>query len=512
MQNNIVGIFVFYDRDKIVDKYILHLVDSLKIYCKKMIIISNGHLDENNRILLEQRADYYFERDNRGYDFGAWKEIFIYKFSREFWTNYSVALCFNDTFYGPIFSLDDIFKSLDNSNADLWGLTRFGSVKFEGRCVFPFIQTYFWAVKTNLLHSNYFFEFWEDINENETSFDEIQKYEILLSQYIQEGGYKIGTYIDTEDYEVNELGIDSGREVNRALDKFELPLLINRGFPFVKRKNFFYSRNSINEVKMATDLKRVMNYVSTNTNFDTDMIFENIIRLKGAQIVKQSLNHNYVLNDKICESSSINNKIKIVALKTCANENILNRYIDKINIDNFIIINHLQKTNNNLEMNYCLWNNLYDLLDQQTDKVDYICILGEFSRLIKNKIAYTSYQEMLYDNLILSRDYIDNIINILEKSEYFAAIQPIIKINTNNKYVTGYEPVGIWVKSKILKEYLNDKPLLIFRYNLRVAINEFIFDLTAYITKKGYLIPGVIFDEYASILITEFLLQNKVNL
>lgn len=504
MLNKIIGVFVFYDRDGIVDEYVLYLLDSIKLYLEKMIIVSNGYLDESNRSILSARADYYFERENLGFDFGAWKDIFVYKFPRGFWDNYETVLCFNDTFYGPIFSLDAVFEKMIYSNADLWGLTRFGCVQMNGHVVEPFIQTYFWAVKTKLLHSNCFFEFWNGINDRAETFPEVQNYEILLSQFFQENGFVIDTFINTEEFETNKIGVKLNRETNRAVDKFELLYLIQNGFPFVKRKNFFYSRKTINEVKLNTDLVRVMNYISTETNYDTHMIFDNILRLKEPEVVSMSLNQNYVINDEFCSESANIDNVLVIAVRTEMNKDILDGYIVDLDLHNIMVVDEFQTNLQFPQIKGSFFEDLNTYLNQN-DKISYVCIIGEFSHAFNQKSAYFSYQRMLYDNLIKSRNYIEKITLLLSKNDYVAAIRPIIKNNINNKYVRGNEPVGIWIKKEVFKKYLNMKPKFVFNGNKHIVINEMIFELSKYVIKNGYMIPNIISGEYASVLLTNYL-------
>lgn len=504
MNNGILGIFVFFDKDGIVDDYVKYLIDAIKPFLKKLIVVSNGYLNKKNRDELIVRADEYFERENRGFDFGAWKEIFCYRFSRDYWDTYETVLCFNDTFYGPIFPLDDVFEKIMTSNGDLWGLTRFGRVRFQEQFVPFFIQTYFWAVNARLLHSDIFFEFWKSVNEEAESFLEIQNCEIMLSKFVLEKGFTIETYIDTEEYEVCESAVVSNRQQNRALDKLELPLLIRKGFPFIKRKNFFYPRKTINEVKIYDDLAQIMRFVSEKTSYRTDMILDNIIRLKGPQIVSQALNLNFVIKNVYDDENitSINN-IFVIAAKTNNNKEFLTHYLEKCNVPELLTISDCKLCFHNMRKKTSLYTDIYELLCKK-QKIEFVCILGDFNHSGIEKTTYASYQTMLYDNLIGSMSLISQILKILSESKYIGGVRPILRMCDNNRYIKGKEPVGIWVKKDILMEYLQLAQSPIFETNQHTVLNELIYEIGEFILKRGYMIAKVIADNYASVLLTNY--------
>jgi rhamnosyltransferase len=142
-----IGFFVFFDPDGIVDDYVLYLLEHIKPFLNFLVVISNGELGLEQKNKLTRYGDLYIERINKGFDFGAWKEALLYHFSRSDLANYDELLFFNDTFYGPIISLDKIFDHFDNTSSGLWGLTRFGETIRNGQLYKPFIQTYFWGCK-----------------------------------------------------------------------------------------------------------------------------------------------------------------------------------------------------------------------------------------------------------------------------------------------------------------------------------------------------------------------------
>ena len=68
-----LGIFVFYDKEGIVDNYVCYLLKNLEKFLDHLIIICNGQLTDKGRKRLEAFSDDIHIRENTGYDAMAYK-------------------------------------------------------------------------------------------------------------------------------------------------------------------------------------------------------------------------------------------------------------------------------------------------------------------------------------------------------------------------------------------------------------------------------------------------------
>ena len=68
-----IGIFVFYDKEGIVDTYIDFFLSALIAHLKKLVIVCNGKLSSIGRKHLEQFSNDIFIRENAGFDAMAYK-------------------------------------------------------------------------------------------------------------------------------------------------------------------------------------------------------------------------------------------------------------------------------------------------------------------------------------------------------------------------------------------------------------------------------------------------------
>ena len=105
-----LGIFVFYDKDGIVDDYVLFMLNSLKDATEDIIIVSNSKISDTEKKKFLAFTNKIKIRQNVGLDAGAFKDIFDeYK---EFFKEFDELILLNDTFYGPFTSFKKICKSM----------------------------------------------------------------------------------------------------------------------------------------------------------------------------------------------------------------------------------------------------------------------------------------------------------------------------------------------------------------------------------------------------------------
>ena len=96
-----LGIFVFYDKAGIVDGYVTYLLSQMKSVLCRLIVVSNVQLNQKEKSKLLDYADEYFERENKGFDAGAYKDTLCNFIGWNEVKKYDELLLFNDTFYAP---------------------------------------------------------------------------------------------------------------------------------------------------------------------------------------------------------------------------------------------------------------------------------------------------------------------------------------------------------------------------------------------------------------------------
>ena len=121
-KKNNLGIFVFYDKDGIVDRYVLYLLEQLTPFLQDLIIMCNGKVNADGKAMLLRYTDKVFIRDNEGYDAMAVREAMLTHFGWERLQNFDSIVVFNDTFFGPFYPMNSVFEIIEKGIETLWGL------------------------------------------------------------------------------------------------------------------------------------------------------------------------------------------------------------------------------------------------------------------------------------------------------------------------------------------------------------------------------------------------------
>jgi GT2 family glycosyltransferase len=120
-------------------------------------------------------------RRNEGYDFGSWMAA-LHWLKRDL-DNISQLILTNDSFWGPVTPLDDLFQRLKTSGADVIGLT-------DDQMYTPHLQSAFLAFQKPVIQSDAFQSFWNQLESWPRKRDLIKKYEVGLPVRLQKAGFK----------------------------------------------------------------------------------------------------------------------------------------------------------------------------------------------------------------------------------------------------------------------------------------------------------------------------------
>jgi len=93
----------------------------------KLVFISNSQLPDEKRASLMERGlmTDFIQRENSGFDFAAWRDGMSFIGFEELKSYDSVTLM-NDTCFGPLWDLTDIYRKFENDGSvDFLGMTNF---------------------------------------------------------------------------------------------------------------------------------------------------------------------------------------------------------------------------------------------------------------------------------------------------------------------------------------------------------------------------------------------------
>lgn len=304
MVNKRFFIFVFYDKNGIVDNYVPYLLSSIKKNNDKLVIVINGFINEIGKNKLEKISDNIIYRENVGFDFTAYKECFIKYVEEIIDNNYFEVVFFNNSFYGPIFPFDEMFSKMDKNLSDFWGITLYNS----DNKIDTHIQSYFIAVRKNLYNTKDFFNYWQQLPIIKTYQDAINHGELTFTNYFDNLGYKYSTYIDLPHLKGN-------------LTSFYIDKLLEVRCPIIKRRGIVYSKKYA--LNKGINNKNILNKIQMQSEYNIDLIIENVLREFPFDTVDYCLS----LNKIIIENEYINNEYSnnlLIIHNNIINENTTN--------------------------------------------------------------------------------------------------------------------------------------------------------------------------------------------
>lgn len=261
---NRLCIFVFYDREGIVDKSVLYLLDEIVKNVNDLYIVCNGLVNDESKKKLERYTSKIYVRDNNGFDAGAYRTAIIEYIPRSILYKYDELILMNDTVFGPFIPMKTIMQSMENRKCDFWGMTSHpprGDIKEH-------VQSYFLVIRNKLIRDERFINFWEEIGAINTFNKAVANFEVKFTSYFQSIGYKWDTYVDFSDY------VDNGNSIGNYNKNYydSNDSIKYHNNPFLKKKDFgvkFFA---------CSQLLDSMRYIKDNYNYNTDFIWETVLR------------------------------------------------------------------------------------------------------------------------------------------------------------------------------------------------------------------------------------------
>lgn len=279
-------IYCIYDKEGIVDDYILYFLKSFKPYCEEICVVANGFLSDSSKQKLQNLCNKIVERENSGFDSAAYKHI-IEQYGYEKLKEYDELILSNDTFYGPIFSPKEMFEKMNGKNVDFWGITRHYATDgvFAGVKVEEHIQSYFLAFEKNILQSNDFEQYWSNLKPASNWEEAVAYFELTLTKFFEQKGYKSETYIPSEKYKSKFNSIVYSYYLNQQIEEDKMP--------FVKKKLFAVRKNNLLQ-NIEKGINYTLDYIKNSTDYDVNLIIQNIKRTTLKDVSEKKVQKNYL--------------------------------------------------------------------------------------------------------------------------------------------------------------------------------------------------------------------------
>jgi len=304
-----IAIYVVFDKDGIIDDYITYYLDELRPNVERLVVVCNGTLTNEGRAKLIVIADDVFVRPNIGFDCGAIKDVLFNFIGWEKIYKYDELLIANDTVYGPFSPFTRVFDKMDKKDVDVWGLTIQGPT-YDWTCLATvrkaipdYLQSYFINVKSRLLKSESFRRFWKELDtDNFTFTDAILLYEHAFTARFREEGFTFDAYTDISGY-------FSDDPANNYTAIFFTPVDLMKKYdmPCLKKKALIFDQTAKLSFVADNGPNDVIRYVQNETNYDVNLIWDNIIRISPPDVLTNCMKLRYLFKDEL--DNTVINKV-----------------------------------------------------------------------------------------------------------------------------------------------------------------------------------------------------------
>jgi rhamnosyltransferase len=268
-----LGVFHWYNHSGKVYGYVRKLVEFLNHYCQHVVIIANGYTDDDAIAYFRSNSSQLICRENKGFDFGAYKEFFT-DTDDTFLRSFDELILLNSSVFGPFFPMDTLFTQFENDpTCDFWGISESqiyqiseSAKQILGEQHTPLhLNSYFLVFKKPLFTSLYFKDFFRDLPKIMTYNDAVYYGEFRLTKFFTDHGFRYKALVYRNDFD--------GKY-------FEESYTLNYGFmliskyriPFIKVKYFLGSYN----IFFENGINNFFSYVRNKTTYPVNLLYDYI--------------------------------------------------------------------------------------------------------------------------------------------------------------------------------------------------------------------------------------------
>lgn len=176
-----VCLFAHFDKDNLIDDYVIYYLKALRKSCSSIIFVSDCSISESEKEKILSIVDYIQAYNHDEYDWGSYKFGYLIAKENGFLDDADELLICNDSVYGPIYPLNKYFEIMENKSCDIWGMHQ-NLYGLNSKIVEPHLQSWFLCLKKSVINSSEFDKFMRNITHLESKNEIIQKYEIGFSK------------------------------------------------------------------------------------------------------------------------------------------------------------------------------------------------------------------------------------------------------------------------------------------------------------------------------------------
>lgn len=432
-----IAMYVIYDKDGILDGFRKYYLQELNKVVDYTLAVVCGTLTPESRDELEKLTDEIWVRENKGLLAGAWVDG-IAHIGWDTLSEYDELFMLNDSFFGPFYPLEDMMNAMEKSDADFYG----SMCNFEDKNITSFFGhslkhghitgsiPYFYIIKSRLLHSSEFKEYWKELPEIHQDGDTYFYAELNFYDYVVDAGFKVDSYQtdNLKGYFFDNLS----HNMNKLIRDEKIPFARVRPFG----SDMMYQALSMGYAK---DPRKTFEYIDKHTDYDVNLMWDYLLRTKNLTDIYYQMQLEYVVPKNVVEKP-FNYKKKCAVILHIYYEDQIERLADYClnftdNTDFYITTTDDEKNETiktefgKRKLNFVtqvrpnvgvamstLWVTYADVVTG--GKYEYICYFHDKkSPYAGYNMHGDSFAVRCYDNLFGTKEVVKNIINLFEENK-----------------------------------------------------------------------------------------------
>ena len=436
-----VAIYFFYDKDGVVDRYVNYFLEDFKKNLDRLIVVCNGKLTPEGRQEFSKYTNEIIVREKKGFDDWAYKEGIEY-IGWDNLKNYDELVMLNMTIMGPVYSFKEMFDEMDSrKELDFWGITKFhkfpvdpwGLIKYG--YIPEHIQSHFIAVRKPMLTSYEFRQHWEKMRMINTYFESVSYHESIFTKKFNDKGFKSDSYINSDDLK---------DFTDHPIIDYPKKIIEEKRCPIFKRRSFFNPYDDFLTRSIGGQSLKLYNYLKENKKYDTDLIWENLLRTENMYDIKNTLHLNYSLPSRYTLNKLENNH-KIGLFLHIYFEDLIDECFDYSSnlpehADIFITTNSEEKKKK-IEEKFSTLKNKVDIKvienrgrdvsaflipnSEEILKYDIACFAHDKkTKQLKPQLKGEDFKYKCFENILGSKEFVCNVINLFLENPKLGLLSP----------------------------------------------------------------------------------------
>jgi len=219
-----VAVFASYNKDGIIDAFVLHFLRELKKEVDNIIFIADNEVRPKEEDKIKDIMTYIRCERHACYDFGSYRRGYEWATENGLLKDADELIFCNDSCYGPVYPFREVFSKMEEKNCDFWGMTESYQMRYH-------LQSYFLVFKQNVFSSEPFRSFVSSFEKQKDFWEYVKKYETMFAEHLLSSGFRCASFCSYD----SVVGSQRKELDNPCLYPVTL---LSLGMPLVKRKVF----------------------------------------------------------------------------------------------------------------------------------------------------------------------------------------------------------------------------------------------------------------------------------